>query len=374
MVAASNCSNLIDNWVIGFYNTNSDTVYLYFVLDAREGTMTLTHYKKFIDLLRCPICGGDMEVDEREIKCKSSDHVFPAENGIPQLFVANNWESDKKDITDKVKRFYEETPFPNYDDFDSISALIEKSRKGLFARLLDEQIPLGTKVLEVGCGTGQLSNFLGIAKRNAFGTDMCLNSLRLAEEFRRKNNLYTSGFYQMNLFRPIFKEETFDLLITNGVLHHTSDPFGGFKSIAPLVKRGGYIIVGLYNKYGRLMTDLRRQFFRLTSKKFFAVDPYLRERGKKVDAKMEAWFTDQYQHPHESKHTMGEVLKWFDQTGFRFVNSIPKTKLMHDFTTEEKLFVESLKGNTLTRTAVQAYMIITGNREGGLFIMIGKRM
>lgn len=167
---------------------------------------------------------------------------------------------------------------------------------------------------KTGCGTGQLSNFLGIAKRDVFGTDMCLNSLRLAEDFRRKNNLNATGFYQMNLFHPIFKEETFDLLITNGVLHHTSDPFEGFKSIVPLVKRGGYIIVGLYNKYGRLMTDLRRQFFRLTSKKFFAVDPYLRKRGKR-DAKMEAWFADQYQNPHESKHTIGEVLKWFDQNG-----------------------------------------------------------
>ena len=112
-----------------------------------------------------------MEADEREIRCKSSDHVFPVENGIPQLFVANNWAPDKKDITDKVKGFYEKTPFPNYDDFDSISTLIEKSCKSLFARLLDEQIPLGAKVLEAGCGTGQLSNFLGIAKRDFFADE-----------------------------------------------------------------------------------------------------------------------------------------------------------------------------------------------------------
>ncbi|MBI2876890.1 MAG: class I SAM-dependent methyltransferase [Candidatus Tectomicrobia bacterium] len=288
------------------------------------------------------------------------------------MFVANNWEPGKKDMTDEVRRFYEKTPFPNYDDSDSIAALLQKSRKGRFARLLDEQVSLGARVLEVGCGTGQLSNFLGIAQRDLFGADICLNSLTLAEEFRRRNQLTRVGFYQMNLFRPIFHEETFDLVIANGVLHHTSDPFGGFKSIVSLVKRGGYIIVGLYNKYGRLMTDLRRLIFRVAGKRFIFLDPYLRERAKK-DVKTEAWFADQYQHPHESKHTMREVLQWFDETAVQFVNSIPKNRLMAPFSDRERLFVTNPRVDRLTLAAVQAHMVLTGNREGGLFIMIGKR-
>ena len=52
----------------------------------------------------------------------------------------------------------------------------------------------------------------------------------------------------MNLFRPVFKAETFDVVICSGVLHHTSDPLTGFQSISKLVKKGGYIIIGLYNK------------------------------------------------------------------------------------------------------------------------------
>ena len=64
-----------------------------------------------------------------------------------------------------MKSFYEETPFPNYDDFDSVGSLIEKARQGRFAKLLDDQVPPGTRILECGCGTGQLTNFLSIANR-----------------------------------------------------------------------------------------------------------------------------------------------------------------------------------------------------------------
>lgn len=336
-------------------------------------TNSLVHFEEFINLLNCPACRSELEMDDGKLRCTDAGHTFPIENGIPQMFVPNDWQSGKLDVTDEVRKFYEKTPFPNYDEFDSVAALVEKSRKGGFARLLDEQVPLGVKVLEVGCGTGQLSNFLGIAQRTVFGADICLNSLALAEEFRRKNHLSRVVFYQMNLFRPIFREGAFDLVISNGVLHHTSDPFGGFKSIAPLVRKGGYILVGLYNRFGRLMTDLRRLIFRVTGNQFLFLDPYLRERRKK-DAKTAAWFEDQYRHPHESKHTMGEVLKWFNETGFRFVNSIPKNQFMQSFTDEERLFAVNPPVDRLTLGAVQAHMVFTGSREGGLFIMIGQRM
>jgi len=47
------------------------------------------------------------------------------------------------------------TSFPNYDDLDSVGSLIEKARRGVFAKLLDDQIPFGAHVIECGCGTGQ---------------------------------------------------------------------------------------------------------------------------------------------------------------------------------------------------------------------------
>ena len=57
----------------------------------------------------------------------------------------------------------------------SIIDLVKKSEMGYYAKFLNDQIPFNVNVLEVGCGTGQLSNYLGLASRNVFGTDMCLN-------------------------------------------------------------------------------------------------------------------------------------------------------------------------------------------------------
>jgi SAM-dependent methyltransferase len=177
----------------------------------------------------------------------------------------------------------------------------------------------------------------------------------------------------MNLFRPSFAPEVFDVVLCNGVLHHTADPFGGFRCIVPLVKPGGYIVIGLYNKYGRLFTDLRRQIFKVTGGHAKWVDPILRQAGMS-GGKRRAWFADQYQHPHESKHTFGEVLQWFSQTGIEFVRGIPALRPQDDGLKGDSLFESQSTGTTVERGIVQASEIVApGQREGGFFIMIGKK-
>lgn len=334
---------------------------------------TLTHMIENLGVLVCPSCGGGLEVAGHQIKCLNCDHVYEVTNNVPLLFQPNEWDSAKKDITEVEKAFYEETPFPNYEHFENVGDLVQKGKKGFFADLLNDQIPFNVRVLEVGCGTGQLSNFLGVAHRTVFGADMCVNSLRLGQEFKEKNGLDRVGFYQMNLFRPIFREESFPVVICNGVLHHTSDPFAGFQSISRLVKKDGYILVGLYNTYGRIITDIRRHIFNACKDRLKFLDPRLRSKNI-GDLRKLTWFMDQYKNPHESKHTIGEVLKWFDQTGFEFVNSIPKATAFGAFLKREKLFKPNPKGSWIDHVVVQTKLMFKGSKEGGFFIMIGKRV
>jgi SAM-dependent methyltransferase len=318
-----------------------------------------------VDILTCPLCGAGVS-HETTIRCRNCNAVYESENGIPCMFV-----DFENKITPKVKSFYEKNPFPNYDGLENISDLVAKAEQSIFADLLNKQLPFNIRILEVGCGTGQLSNFLGISNREVFGTDMCLNSLNLAQAFKLKNSLENVSFYQMNLFKPIFKNESFHLVICNGVLHHTSDPFLGFQIISKLVKRGGYIIIGLYNTYGRLITDMRRMIFNLSRDNFQFLDPLLSR--KKGDQKA-AWFLDQYKHPHESKHTLNEAFSWFDKEGFQFVNSIPKAEFFSRFSADERLFRMNPRGNWLDHLLVQLKMIYTGNTEGGFFLFIGRRV
>ncbi|MBL9115699.1 MAG: methyltransferase domain-containing protein [Verrucomicrobiaceae bacterium] len=327
-----------------------------------------------LDIMCCPACSGSLEVKvEGIVKCAGTcGHEYPITDGLPQLFMPNDWAPGQADITEKMKAFYEKTPFPNYDDFDSVGSLMEKARRGIFAKLLDDQLPFGARVIECGCGTGQLSNFLAIANRQVIGADMCMHSLSLGNQFRNKHGIHRAGFLQMNLFRPCFKPGSFDVVISNGVLHHTSDCHKAFDTISTLVKPGGYLIVGLYHWYGRLWTDTRRHIFNLTNNRLKWLDWRLTNRSVS-DAKKEAWFQDQYKNPYETKHTIGEVAEWVKQINFEYISSIPKSTIPSDISPDHKLFQPARLGGPLERFLVESAMIVNGGKEGGFFIVIARR-
>jgi SAM-dependent methyltransferase len=330
-------------------------------------------FEEINTILYCPQCGGDLAIAQAVMTCRRCFQPFAVEHDIPLLFWPNEWESNKTDVTELVKSFYEKTPFPNYEDCDSAGSLIQKAERSGFVKLLGEQIPLGTRILEVGCGTGQLANFLGILNRTVVGTDICLNSLRLGQDFKAKNAIAGSHFLQMNLFRPVFKPESFDLVYCTGVLHHTGDPFGGFQSISRLVRSNGYIVIGLYHRFGRILNDIRRWIFHITGNRGAFFDPRLRKVSGLGSAQREAWFADQYTHPHESKHTIGEVISWFERTGFRMLKSVPKTQVFGGFHADERLFSPELTGSPLERRLVEFGMAFTASKEGGYFMVIGKK-
>src|SRR5689334_18508886 len=73
----------------------------------------------WIDLLACPVHGGGLQRTAEGFLCRDGQHTYPCDSDLPLLFVPNDPSSIDGDVTDIVKMFYEETPFPNYDDVDS---------------------------------------------------------------------------------------------------------------------------------------------------------------------------------------------------------------------------------------------------------------
>jgi SAM-dependent methyltransferase len=328
--------------------------------------------EELAEVLACPGCGGKLAFLERSAACAECETRFAIEKGIPLLFCPNDWEEGKEDATDLVRDFYERDPFPKYDDVDSRKSLEEKARRGVFARLLDEQIPDDWVCLEAGCGTGQLTNFLGMSHRHRFiGADLCLNSLSLAKGFRDQFRINNAAFIQMNLFRPPFRDGAFDLILSNGVLHHTSDPYRGFRSLLRKLKPGGVVIVGLYNRFGHLPTLWRRWIFEHFGRRSHFLDSRLRSDGKNLERKR-SWFRDQYEHPQESRHSYTEILHWFDENSVDFLMGIPKPD-GGAFTQDEVLFAAHGPGSRYERWLTEVRMLLSGGRDSGLFMMVGRK-
>lgn len=328
----------------------------------------------FNENLRCPVTGEPLNLSGGLLKTPSG-RTYEFRDGVPLLFVEGGdgaGSVDMNQVTSRVKDFYSDAPFPNYNEFDNIGVLIKRAREGIFARLLSEQIPANSCVLEIGCGTGQLTNYLAATTMSrVYGADMTPASLALGQKFARDNGIGGVTFVQMNLFRPCINPGSMDIVIANGVLHHTHDTREAFHSVTSLVKPGGYLIIGLYNWIGRLRTDFRRLLLKTIGEPTLVLDPHLR---KNLSAeKRRAWINDQYRHPCEHKHSMSEVLRWFDEASFAFVSSIPK--VLDDFSDDELLFEPKDPGTWLDRTLTEAGMLLSNlGGEGGLFTMIGRKL
>src|SRR5215475_8861512 len=88
--------------------------------------------------LCCPKCRGAVGESKNGFECRQCRQSFPVTDNIPQLFWPTEWDPSKTDITTEMRKFYEAAPFPNYDDFDSVGTLVEKARRRVFAKLLDD--------------------------------------------------------------------------------------------------------------------------------------------------------------------------------------------------------------------------------------------
>src|SRR5438876_10717292 len=114
------------------------------------------------EVLACPRCSAAL----RNLRCGGCGKQYAAPGGIPDLRVV-------ADIrTERVRTFYGRAPFPGYPQRDSLSALRSRAARSEFVRLLDEAIPGDALVLEMGCGTGQLSLFLASADRRIVAADL----------------------------------------------------------------------------------------------------------------------------------------------------------------------------------------------------------
>ncbi len=110
----------------------------------------------------------------------------------------------------------------------------------------------GKDVLEIGCGRGEISNYIASKTKNfILGTDICVPFVEIAKTRYNQDNL---KFEVLDFNQPEkIENRKFDYIIGNGILHHLYYNIDeALINIKTLLKPGGKLIFlepNIYNPY-----------------------------------------------------------------------------------------------------------------------------
>ena len=98
----------------------------------------------------------------------------------------------------------------------------------------------GFDVVELGCGTGKLSNMIALLGGNVYGVDYSKKAIE-----RAKTQGVDNTRFEVKDLHDV--EGEFDVVVMQGVLEHIDDPFQTLADITKLLKEGGTIITSSPN-------------------------------------------------------------------------------------------------------------------------------
>ena len=185
------------------------------------------------------------------------------------------------------KAFYDQHPFDwtPPDASAEIRSIVSPSLADLI-----EKMDANSIVIDVGCGPGRVLGFLAQRGIRCIGLDRSPVSVDLAvKRYRRP------GVVGDNLQLP-FADGCADLVISDGVIHHTEDPFAAFMENHRVLKPGGQMYLAVYKPSGRypllykfpgalirqgVRHSWTRPFVLLAQVPYFAIH-FLRSRGRRT--------------------------------------------------------------------------------------------
>ena len=233
-------------------------------------------------------------------------------------------------IEEKVTGMYNQIPYPEYGN----TALTDEyvKRKEFIDHVLGyngtfDKVYKGKNVLEGGCGTGRESMYIASKEANLTAVDITEKSLNIAKEQSQKYNFKNKiSFNKASVLDLPYKNCTFDIVLSSGVIHHTANPSGAFSELVRVLKNDGILIIYVYNNYAHFFSNIRRSIVNSIA----GSDVHKRVKiAKKIFSRYTMKQTlattyDEFGHPHKSEHSIREVLKWFENNNIEYTSVYPK--------------------------------------------------
>jgi len=256
-------------------------------------------------------------------------------------------ELKKRKLQLATKNFYDKHNYPDGSD-GRYEYFIEKLSKYINLKNLK-----GKKVLDVGCGTGTISNILYEFGADVYAFDQSINSVNSV-----KKNYPNIKVKQGDALNNPFKDDEFDLVVSIGVLHHTPNCYKGFQECARVTKPGGHMLILLYRKWhwypilyhlispfciGRNANNLPKWFL-FPIKKF--IDIYYGETTTYQDVK--DLFADQYYTPQATFHSKNQINKWGKKNNLKLLKTGTQYLWQHGLYYLEKLHKTNEKSINIT--------------------------
>ena len=147
-------------------------------------------------------------------------------------------------------------------------------------------------------------------------------SLTHAEEFRARASIQNLQLVRSDIFNLPIEPESFQFVLSRGVVHHTPDPDLAIANVAKCVAPGGTLVLGFYETMGRAFHSFRRLLGRPRGNPYRTLDPVLRRRDLDEEKKR-IWIDDQYFHPLEHILPLPRVSRVLEDLGFRVIRTVP---------------------------------------------------
>ena len=138
-----------------------------------------------------------------------------------------------------------------------------------------------SKYLEIGCGTASLLDTIAPSVGKAVGFD--ISEVALMNAARSRPNAKSIEWVQGDCFKLPFKDSSFDVVWSQGLHEHFSDPAAIIREELRVCRSGGVVLVGVPYTYSYpliwyILTrpKLLRRFWPWTDQRFFSI-PQLQE-------------------------------------------------------------------------------------------------
>ncbi len=253
-------------------------------------------------------------------------------------------ESPEAMLQRRTRAHYDAYPFEFLTPEDE--AGIGRLQPWPFVEFIGRYAAAGMSVAEVGCGPGRGTMYLVQKGLSVIALDLSRPTLELARR-RAPQAHFVQG---SNLALP-FADASFDLVVSDGVIHHTPDAYRSFCENARVLKPGGHYYLGVYNRdryYYYLYTvlgapmrriersRLGRSAIYLTVFPFYYAAHLLKSRGKRTLRGTRNFFYDYLMTPRASFHSRTEVEGWASRNRLDLMDYDPSLGNVHVFTLRKR--------------------------------------